>query len=158
MALALTATERAILKIVQRNIPASLTPYADIAQACGTTEQEVIDLLVRLKAEGAIRRYGAMIRHHKTPWLHNAMVAWQVEIERLDFCGEIAATFSNISHVYYRPSPYQEWPYNFYTMIHGRTKEECQEVILKLKEAAKIKDPMILPSLKELKKVSMTYF
>ena len=71
-----TDKEEAILRIVQKNLPDTLTPYADIAAATGTTEEEVIALLERLKECGAIRRFGASIKHQRTGWSHNAMVAW----------------------------------------------------------------------------------
>ena len=158
MAIALTEKERAILRIVQANIPMTLTPYADIASLCQCSEQEVLELLASLKAQGAIRRYGAMIRHHKTDWVHNAMVAWIVEKDNIDAAGAIASSFANISHVYYRPSKYQAWPYSFYTMIHGRTEAECLESIQKLEQMEYFQEHCILQSLKELKKVSMTYF
>ena len=158
MAIALTETQRAILRIVQANIPMTLTPYADIASLCQCSEQEVLELLATLKAQGAIRRYGAMIRHHKTDWVHNAMVAWIIPEASIDAAGEIASTFANISHVYHRPSPYPSWPYNLYTMIHGRTEDEYQETIQKLQQFEHFRDHTILKSLQELKKVSMTYF
>ncbi|MBQ7738040.1 MAG: Lrp/AsnC family transcriptional regulator [Desulfovibrionaceae bacterium] len=158
MAIALTEKERAILRIVQANIPMTLTPYADIASLCQCSEQEVLELLASLKAQGAIRRYGAMIRHQKTDWVHNAMVAWIVPEDQVESAGEIASTFANISHVYHRPSAYPSWPYNLYTMIHGRTPAECQQAIQKLQAVPYFKEHTILKSLKELKKVSMTYF
>ncbi|MBO4369188.1 MAG: Lrp/AsnC family transcriptional regulator [Desulfovibrio sp.] len=155
---AFSDSEKAILRLVQKNIPDSLTPYADIAEQCGVTEKEVIDLLVRLKNHGAIRRYGAMIRHQKTDWVHNAMVAWRVDEKVRKECGKIAASIRNISHVYYRPSSNPEWPYTFYTMIHGRTPEECNATITELQTKAPLQEHVVLHTIKELKKVSMTYF
>ena len=67
--------ERAVLRIVQADLPDTLTPYADIAREAGVSEAEVLELLTRLKASGAIRRFGASIKHQKTGWTHNAMVA-----------------------------------------------------------------------------------
>ena len=78
MAQQFTETERAILRIVQADLPDTLTPYADIARTVGCTEEEVLDLLSRLKQSGAIRRFGASIKHQKTGWNHNAMVGWKV--------------------------------------------------------------------------------
>ena len=74
MAQQFTETERAILRIVQADLPDSLTPYADIARTVGCTEEEVLDLLSRLKQSGAIRRFGASIKHQKTGWNHNALI------------------------------------------------------------------------------------
>lgn len=156
--LSFTDQEKAILRIAQKNIPDSLTPYADIAKLCGVTEEQVINLLTRLKEEGAIRRFGAMIRHHKTDWVYNAMVAWKVDASDLDTCGTIAAGIPTISHVYYRPCDNPEWPYTLYTMIHGKEPDDCKRVIAQLIEISPLREHVVLNSLKELKKVSMTYF
>ena len=149
MAQQFTETERAILRIVQADPPGSLTPYADIARTVGCTEEEVLDLLSRLKQSGAIRRFGASIKHQKTGWNHNALV---------EECGAIAARHSHISHVYYRPSAAPDWPYELYTMVHGRSEQECLDVAQELIATTPLREYAILKSLKELKKISMTYF
>ena len=146
MAQQFTETERAILRIVQADLPDTLTPYADIARTVGCTEEEVLDLLSRLKQSGAIRRFGASIKHQKTGWNHNAMVGWKV------------APDSHISHVYYRPSAAPDWPYELYTMVHGRSEQECLDVAQELIATTPLREYAILKSLKELKKISMTYF
>ena len=79
MSTAFTDTERAILRIVQFQLPDPLTPYADIAREVGTDEETVLNLLRRMKEDGSIRRFGASIKHQKTGWTHNAMVAWIVD-------------------------------------------------------------------------------
>ncbi len=150
--------ERAILRIVQNNLPDSATPYADIATTVGCSEQDVISLLCRLRDNGAIRRFGASIKHQKTGWAHNAMVAWKTDETQAEECGQKAAAHSHISHCYYRPSPTADWPYTLYTMIHGRSAEECLTVINEVREATGLTDYTVLESLKEMKKTSMTYF
>jgi DNA-binding Lrp family transcriptional regulator len=153
-----TSAELAVLRIVQSDLPDSLTPYADIARETGLGEAEVIALLTRLKKEGAIRRFGASIKHQKTGWTHNVMVAWRVEEALADAAGEIAAKNPNISHCYYRPSSAPDWPYTFFTMVHGRSAEECRDVIEKLRRETLLDEYVALESLEELKKTSMTYF
>ena len=61
MSTAFTDTERAILRIVQFQLPDTLTPYADIAREVGTDEETVLNLLRRMKEDGSIRRFGASI-------------------------------------------------------------------------------------------------
>ena len=153
-----TEKEQAILRIVQKNIPDSLTPFADIAEEVGASEEDVLSLLTRLKDAGAIRRFGASIKHQRTGWTHNAMVAWIVSPEDVDTAGAKAAEHPRISHCYYRPSPYPEWPYTFYTMIHGRSEQDCLDVIEYLRNNTILEQYEILTSIKELKKISMTYF
>ena len=153
-----TPGELAILRIVQSNLPDSLTPYADIAREAGVDEAEVIALLARLKQDGAIRRFGASIKHQKTGWTHNVMVAWRVDAAHADAAGELAKKYANISHCYYRPSAAPDWPYTFFTMVHGRSAEECRSVIEQLRRENVLGEYVALESLKELKKTSMTYF
>ncbi|BAV92560.1 siroheme decarboxylase subunit beta [Candidatus Desulfovibrio trichonymphae] len=153
-----TDTERAILRIVQTNLPDSLAPYADIARETGVSEADVLALLIRLKESGAIRRFGASIKHQKTGWTHNAMVAWKVNEALVDACGVLAAQHDHISHVYYRPSSAPDWPYTLYTMVHGRNEAECLGVVEELAHTSPLREHAVLKSLKELKKTSMIYF
>lgn len=153
-----TEKERAILRSVQGDLPDSLTPYADIAHAVGARESEVLDLLRELRATGAIRRFGASLRHQRAGFAHNAMVAWIVRPEDADAAGEEAAGHHFVSHCYYRPSPAPDWPYELYTMIHGRTPDECREAIETLRVATGLREYAVLESLKEMKKTSMQYF
>jgi DNA-binding Lrp family transcriptional regulator len=155
---AFTPEEQAVLRIAQKNLPDSLTPYADIARDVGISEKEVLELLQRLKDSGAIRRFGASLKHQKSGWKHNAMVAWKVSAAEVEHCGQQIAAHEHISHIYYRPSSEADWPYELYTMIHGRSDEECMEVINDIMQRTPLRDYAILRSLKELKKTSMTYF
>ena len=153
-----TDQEREVLRVVQKNLPDSLTPYADIAASVGIDEKSVLNLLKELKEQGAIRRFGASLKHQKTGFSHNAMVAWKVSPHDVDEAGQEAARHPLISHCYYRPSSASDWPYEFYTMIHGRSTEEYKEVIAALIDTTVLKEYAVLESLKELKKTSMTYF
>lgn len=158
MARQFTEKERQILAIVQDNLPDSLTPYADIAKICQVTEAEVLDLLNSLKDTGAIRRFGASIRHQRTGWNHNAMVAWLATEEEAEICGAMLADNPHVSHSYFRPTSAEDWPYTFYTMVHGRSARECQQVVETLAQSWPLKEYAILRSIRELKKTSMTYF
>ncbi len=153
-----TEQERAVLRMVQSSLPDTATPYADIARAVGTSEEAVLALLQKLKDDGAIRRFGASIKHQKTGWNFNAMVAWVVPEEEAEAFGQKAAQHSHVSHCYFRPSSAEDWPYTLYTMTHGRSEEECQQVIAEIQEATGVSQYAALESIKEFKKTSMTYF
>ena len=153
-----TDKERAILRIVQKNIPESLTPFADIAAQTGATEEEVLTLLRSMQQEGSIRRFGASIKHQKAGYTHNAMVAWIVPHDIVDAIGAEASKHPLISHCYFRPSSAPDWPYEFFTMIHGRNPEEYLQVVEELRASTPLKEYAVLESLKEMKKTSMVYF
>lgn len=153
-----TDQEQAILRMVQGSLPDTLTPYADIAAAAGATEEQVLALLTRLKEDGTIRRFGASIKHQRTGWKHNAMVAWIIAPELVDEAGTRAAEHPRISHCYYRPDTAPDWPYTLYTMIHGKSAQDCLDVVDELRRTTPLREYAVLESLKELKKISMTYF
>ncbi len=153
-----TDKEIEILKILQKNLPDSLTPYAHIADEVGLGEEYIINFIKKLKDNKVIRRFGASIKHQKTGYDSNAMVAWKIDDSLIDEAGEIAAKHNNISHCYHRPSPSPDWNYTLFTMIHGKTKQECLNVIEDLKKTTKLDEHIILESIQELKKTSMVYF
>lgn len=158
MAREFTPTQKDILRIVQADLPDSLTPYADIAREVGTSEEAVLELLRSLKEEGVIRRFGASIKHQRTGWNVNAMVAWIVERGRVEEVGTKASEHDHVSHCYYRPSSAEDWPYELYTMVHARSNEECTKVIEELRAMTGLGDYLVLTSIRELKKCSPTYF
>lgn len=158
MGYSFSKTERAILNMIQNTIPDSMTPYADIATMAGTDELSVLNLIRKMKNDGSIRRFGASIKHQKTGWNHNAMVAWKIDAIFIDEIGEQAAKHPSISHCYHRPTTASDWPYTLYTMIHGKNKGDCEKVIEQLKNETILNEYAILESLKELKKTSMRYF
>ena len=153
-----TEKERAALRIVQGTLPDSLTPFADIAARVGLGEGDVLDLLRTMKADGRIRRFGASLKHQRAGFAHNAMVAWKAAPQEADEAGRRAAEHPLISHCYYRPSPAPDWPYELYTMIHGRRPDDYKRVIAELISATSLREYAVLESLSELKKISMTYF
>ncbi len=158
MAISFTTEERKILKIVQENIPDSQTPFADIASQAGVAEAKVLSLLERLKSAGCIRRFGATLRHQQAGYGYNAMVAWYVDNETdIMSVGQTMARRPEISHCYERANCL-DWPYNLYTMIHGRSRDDCQKVVEELVTETGVKQYAMLFSSEELKKTSMKYF
>lgn len=150
-------TEKLILRRVQGDLPDSQAPFADIAAEIGVGEEQVITLLSELKESGAIRRFGATLRHQKAGYGKNAMVAWKVPEDRVEEVGRAMAAREEISHCYIRRT-YPEWRFNLYTMIHGRDEGDVDKVVERLSRELDLKDYDKLESVEELKKTSMTYF
>jgi len=153
-----TEKEKAVLSIVQANLPDSLTPYADIAKKVGISEEQVLTLLRGLVEDSTIRRFGASIKHQRTGYNSNAMVAWRIDENLIDDAAAVAIKNKNISHCYYRPSSAPDWPYTLFTMIHGKTNQECLDVVEELQRTTRLDEYAILESIQELRKISMTYF
>ena len=152
-----TSAEKGICAAVQDDIPLEPKPFEILAKKAGISEDEFIKKVNEFLDKGYIRRFGAAIRHRKAGITANGIGEWIVPDEDSARVGKIMASFKEVSHCYERPS-FEGWPYNLFTMIHGRTKEDCYEVAKKISEATGIKNYKLLFSSQEFKKESMVYF
>jgi DNA-binding Lrp family transcriptional regulator len=153
----LSDLQRQIIASVQQDIAVTSRPYRQIARELGISEEQLLAELKNLCADGTIRRFGATLRHQKSGFGANAMVAWQVEEGRIDEVGKKMAGFRAVSHCY-RRDPTPNWPFNLYTMIHAADEKMCRNTVLRMAEAAQVEIYEILFSRRELKKTSMQYF
>jgi len=153
----LTDLEKKIIASIQGDIPIVSRPYQVLAETIGVTEETIIQTLQDLTERGVIRRFGATLRHQKSGFQANAMTAWHVDEDRIEAVGKIMAAFREVSHCY-RRDPAVGWPFNLYTMIHGKSEEDCRNTARKMSEEAGVPTYQLLFSRRELKKISMTYF
>jgi DNA-binding Lrp family transcriptional regulator len=142
-----------LLKLAQSGVPITSQPYLAWAKELGWSEEEVIRRLSDLEKEGIIRRFAATIGHRALGILANAMIAWQVPDCDVEATGSIFASFEEVTHCYERLTV-PEWPYNLYTMVHSRSRDDCIKIALRLSEASGMNEYRILFSEKEYKKTS----
>lgn len=149
--------EKKIIAALQGDIPVTPRPYREIAETAGVDEETVISVVKDLYQRGVIRRFGATLRHQKSGFNANAMVAWQVAEALIDDVGEQIAAYDAVTHCY-RRDPAPQWPYNLYTMVHASDEDECREIARKISDDIGLSDYTMLFSRRELKKTSMQYF
>ncbi len=153
----LTDLEKKVISLLQTDIPVCKRPYLEMAKQIGISEEKFLEVLSSLHDRNMIRRFGATLKHQKSGFKANAMVAWKVPEERVEEVGSIMASFHEITHCY-RRDPAPGWDKNLYTMVHGASEEECFAIAAKISEATGEKDYTLLFSRRELKKTSMQYF
>ena len=101
-----------------------------------------------------------ILRHQKASITDNGIVNWKSPEEVVDQAEKIAASYPQVSHCYRRPV-YEDWPYNLFSMIHARSRENCEEIA---REMAREQAPLgigesgVLNSTKERKKDRVRYF
>ena len=149
--------EKKIIALIQGDMPVEKHPYRIIANKAGTDEQTVLAVIQDLNHRGIIRRFGATLRHQRSGFNANAMVAWRVDEDRVEAVGQLMASFDQVSHCY-RRDPAKDWPYNLYTMVHATDESACREIAADISEKTAVNTYEILFSRKELKKTSMQYF
>lgn len=142
-----------LLKLAQSGVPITSQPYLAWAKTLGWSEEEVIRRLSDLEKEGIIRRFAATIGHRALGILANAMIAWQVPDSDVETVGLIFASFEEVTHCYERFTG-PNWPYNLYTMVHSRSRDDCIKIALRLAQASGMNEYRILFSEKEYKKTS----
>lgn len=152
----LSETEKQVLRVIQHGMPRSMTPFADMAQKAGVETEQLLDIIKGWKADGSLRRIGAVVNHYEVGLSAGAMVVWQVEADRIEEVGKKLAEFPEVSHAYERITT-EDWPYNLYTMVHGSSTEQVSKTIESMSQACNINDYRKLATEKELKKVPPTY-
>ena len=76
----LTVLENRIIASIQEDMAVTERPYLRIAQNLGISEEQLLDKLQDLCDREVIRRFGATLRHQRTGFTANAMVAWKVGV------------------------------------------------------------------------------
>ncbi len=124
--------DRGLLSAIQQGLPLVARPYAAIATKLGVEEGELLRRLQRLLDSGIIRRLGVVVRHHELGYLANAMVVWDIPDTEVDELGHRLGAFPGITLCYRRPRRPPLWPYNLFTMIHGRDRDEVLDRLARL--------------------------
>jgi DNA-binding Lrp family transcriptional regulator len=126
----LTEFDRRLLLEIQSGFPLTDTPYRDVADSLSADTDAVLEAVDRLHSNGCIKRIGCVVNHITTGFDSNCMVVWDVPDEQLDAVGERAGTLPYVTLCYHRPRrPEQSWPYNLFTMIHGRDTDAVERQI-----------------------------
>jgi DNA-binding Lrp family transcriptional regulator len=136
----LSAEDRALIKIVQHGLPLVSRPYADIAERLATTEQDVLQRLQKLINNGSIKRYGVVVRHRELGYKANGMVVWDVPDDRVSELGSCIGKFPSVTLSYRRPRRLPDWPYNLFTMVHGRNREEVTQKVEEIIKTCGLQD------------------
>jgi len=153
----LAELEKRIVQGLQEDLPIVSRPFRVVAERIGVTEEELLATIRRFMDDGTIRRFGATLRHHRSGFSANAMVVWQVEGDDLEGVAKVLASFREVTHCYQRPA-LTGWPYRLFTMIHGRSREECGELARRMADKTGVTDYHLLFTVAELKKTTMAYF
>ena len=140
-----------IIRCLHRGLAIESRPFLTLAHELGTTEDELLQVIRSLIADGVIRRYGAVVRHDQVGYLSNVLVAWKIPEERIDEFKAVVQDLTEVSHGYERVSC-PEWRYNVYTMIHGHSRDECLRVVGRISNAIKIEEYILLFTKREFKK------
>jgi DNA-binding Lrp family transcriptional regulator len=124
----LSEADRQLLSAMQQGFSPVLQPFQEIAERLGVTEEKVISDLRRLKANGIIRRLGAIIDSRKIGYT-GTLCAMQVPAERIPEVADVINAFPEITHNYVR-----EHDYNIWFTILAPSTARINQILKRIKE------------------------
>ncbi|MCS6776258.1 MAG: AsnC family transcriptional regulator [Chloroherpetonaceae bacterium] len=153
----LTREEIEAVRVLQRDLPIEARPFRVWEERFGIPQEQLFVFAQSFLERGIMRRFSAVLRHRNAGFSANAMGVWIVPEARLEEVGQTIAGFAAVSHCYQRPT-YPDWPYNLFSMVHGKTTEDCDAVLDAIAARTGLRDYAKLYSTKEYKKVRVKYF
>jgi siroheme decarboxylase len=153
----LSELDVAVIRALQGPMQVMPEPYGPAAEELGIDQRSLLDHLGSMQERKALRRVAAILFHRRAGFSANGMGVWKVPEERVMELGPRMASFRGISHCYQRPT-YPDWPYSVFTMAHGRSKEECDEILDSIALDTGIEERRTLYSSTEFKKIRLHYF
>ncbi len=124
----LSETDNRVIAAIQGGLPLTSRPWAEIGERLGMSEDAVLARVRALQAGGYIKRMGIVVRHHELGYTANAMVVWDVPDDRVDAVGDALGRQRCVTLCYRRPRR-PGWPYNLFSMIHGKDRERVLDYI-----------------------------
>lgn len=149
--------DKAAIRALQEDIPLTPRPFDLWGEQVGLSYEELLDRAFDLKNRKIMRRFSAVLYHRKAGFRANAMGVWEVPEERVEEVGNAFAQYQAVSHCYQRPT-YEDWPYSIFSMVHGRSVEECESVLDAMADETGITNRDSLYSTREYKKTRVRYF
>ncbi len=153
----LTPAEIEAVRLLQCDLPLQPRPFDALARSASMTGDELLVLARALLERGQMRRFGAHVATRKSGFTASAVVVWDVPEGRVDDVGATVSAHRSVSHCYLRPR-WDDWPYNLYTTVHGRSVDECESVIADLAIDAGLTERRVLYPIREYKQTRLSFF
>ncbi len=139
--------ENELLYEMQNAFPMTQRPFEAVAQKLGTSEEEALTLVQKLKDEKIIRQTSAIFDTKRLGY-KSSLVAFKVDENKVDMAAEIINQHPGVSHNYLRNHDYNIW---FTMAVAPDSKLGLEKTIEILKEQTGAEDAIILPTLKMFK-------
>mgnify|MGYP003589217908 CR=1 FL=1 len=141
----LTSFDKALLNILQTNLPLSEKPFKDLADKLDSTEENVIKRLNELKEMGYIRKIGLFFDSAKLGY-QGTLVATKVLPEYMESVATAINEYNGVTHNYEREGDYNLW----FTLI-TIDMEQQDKILNHIKSLPGVLDIISLPANKKYK-------
>lgn len=133
----LDTLDQELLNIVQEEFPLAPRPFEVLAGKLGISEEETMERMARLKADGVIRQTGAIFDTRALGY-KSSLIAMQTEKEQTEAAAAVLNAHPGISHNYLRSHEFNIWftlavpPYKELEPEMNRLAEEAQALKVRL--------------------------
>jgi len=124
----LDEADKALLQMLQDDFPLTTRPWDALAERLGTTAEDVMGRIGRLKEEGVIRRIGPVLETDRVGLTARTLVLMKVPPERVEEVAGIVSGFDEVTHNYERDHEYNLW-FTLITPSQERLKEALASII-----------------------------
>ncbi len=100
--------DRAILNRLQSGLPLCERPFAQVAQALGTDEDELLERLRRMLADGTLTRFGPLFDAERLGGAFT-LAAMAVPPEELERVAALVNALPEVAHNYQRDHRFNLW-------------------------------------------------
>ncbi len=152
----LSSEDRAVINEVQQDLQLVPYPFADMSARLRMAEEKFLSRCLSLLSRKVMRHFSAAVNHRHMGFAANAMTCWVAPSEKIAAAGQKLASLREVSHCYERKTN-EFWQYNLFAMIHGHTKEACQEIAAEVAAETGLTDYVTLFSTREFKKTRVKY-
>ena len=141
----LTTFDKALLNLLQGNLPVCSRPFAELAAQLGTDEATVLTRLRWLKQAGYLRRIGTFFNSAR-PGYAGTLVALQVDEDHMQSVAEAVNQYVGATHNYEREGEYNLW----FTLL-TQTPEQERVILREVRSLPGVHGMMNLKSRKKYK-------
>ena len=124
----LDEADKALLQTLQDDFPLTTRPWDALAERLGTTAEDVMGRIGRLKEEGVIRRIGPVLETDRVGLTARTLVLMKVPPERMEEVAGIVSGFDEVTHNYERDHEYNLW-FTLITPSQERLKDALASII-----------------------------
>lgn len=119
--------EKRLLNDFQRDFPLVSRPYAVLAETLGVSEDEVLEILRRLTADGRVSRVGPVFRPGRVG--ASTLAAMAVPEDRLEAVAALVSAHEAVNHNYER-----EHRLNLWFVINAEDETAVARVIAEIEQ------------------------
>jgi DNA-binding Lrp family transcriptional regulator len=136
-----SSLEQRLLNDFQHDLPLTPTPYADMAERLGVSEDDVLSSISKLQQDGVISRVGPVFRPNRIGV--STLAAMSIPPEDLECVARIVSAFPEVNHNYAR-----EHAFNLWFVVTASSEEHLEIVLHEIEQHAEY-PLMSLPMLED---------